>query len=209
MRHGTTLALVPLCWIGLALASGPALAGGWSLPDESRGSRVAPLLLLSRPDIRAELHLDADQAAGAERAIAEFHREAAALRGRTDPAAKALRRAVDQGQWTWIEFHLADDQRERLNQLELRWEGPAALATRPEVAKALALTPDQAAALTRAVVDRKARRARTHDHAAVEAEFATRALAVLTDAQKPKWEAMLGPPFTPRAVAAIDRGPGR
>jgi len=203
MRHGTTPALVvPLCWIGLALTSVPALAGGQGLPDESRGSRVASLLLLSRPDIRAELHLNADQTAGAERAIAESHRKAAALRGRTDPAAKALRRSIDESQWTWIEFHLADDQRERLEQLDLGWEGPAALATRPEVAKRLALTPDQSAALARALADRNARRAKARDTAAIDAEFATRALTVLSDAQKQKWETMLGPPFTPRAVAA-------
>ena len=209
MRQGSTLALVPLCWLGLALAAGPALAAGWSLPDEARGSRVAPLLLLSRPDIRAELHLDADQAAGADRAIAEFHQKAAALRGRTDPAARSLRRAVDQGQWTWIEFHLGDDQRERLDQLELRWEGPAALAHRPEVAKALTLTPEQSTALARAVADRNAQRAKAHEPAAVEAELARRALAVLTDAQKQKWDAMLGPPFTLRTLATADRHPAR
>ena len=51
MRQGTTFALVPLC-LGIMLS--PAFAG-WTLPEESRGSRVAPLFLLSRADVREDL----------------------------------------------------------------------------------------------------------------------------------------------------------
>jgi len=205
MRQGTTPALVPLWIIGIALSPALALAGEWSLPDESRGTRVAPLLLLSRGDIRADLQLNADQVAEAERKIAECHQKAASLRGRADVAAKSLRRSIDQDQWTWIEFHLSDDQRERLDQLELRWEGPAALASRPAVAEALARSDVQKAAIARAVADHHAARKGKANDPAAEAQFAAKALTVLTEGQKKLWDRMLGRPFTPRVVAATSR----
>ncbi len=193
MRHGATLALVPL-WFGIALSPAPALAGGWSLPDESQGVRVAPLLLLSRPDVRADLKLNADQAADAGRVIDDLHRKAAALKGRTGAAAVAERKAVDELQKAWLESKLTEDQVDRLAQLDLRWEGVAALATRPAVAESLALSDEQKSALGRAIADH---RAKARDTAAAEAQLNTRALTILSDAQKQQWERMLGRSFTP------------
>ncbi len=206
MRQGSTLPLVSL-WLGLAAGS-PALAGGWGLPDESRGARVAPLLLLSRPDVRDDLKCTPDQAIEADRAIADFHRQAAGLKGRTDAAAKAERRLVDERQWMWIELHLTDDQRDRLGQVDLRWEGPAAIHTRPAVAEALSLSPDQKAALARLVAEHHAERAK--DPLAAGHKFEAKATALLDEGQKQRWDRMLGRAFTPKVLAASsEREPGR
>src|SRR5947209_5792562 len=104
MRQGATFALVPLC---LGIMLGPALAGPWSLPDESRGVRVAPLLLLSRPDVRDDLQLPAALSPEVDKAIVDLFEKAAALKGKTGEAAVAQRRLVDEGQKTWLEAHLS------------------------------------------------------------------------------------------------------
>jgi len=204
MRLGSTLALVPL-WIGIVLAPNSARAGGWALPDESRGHRVAPLLLLSRPDVRDDLRIPAAMADEIDRAIDDLHRKAAALKGKSGEAALEGRRAVDEGEKLWLESHLAPDQVDRLSQLDLRWEGPAALATRPSVAEALSLSGEQRAALARAVADRK-----VHPEKAREAEDRLAALAIsaLSDGQKSRWVQMLGRPFIPHAVASAAHSPG-
>ncbi len=96
MRQGATFALVPLC-LGIVLSPALVLAGPWSLPDESRGSRVAPLLLLSRPEVREDLQLGADQAAEASKAIDDLHQKAVSLKGMTGEEAIARRKAVRRG----------------------------------------------------------------------------------------------------------------
>ena len=201
MRHGATLALVPL-WIGIALAPAPAHAAGWTLPDESRGHRIAPLLLLSRADVRDDLGLPAAMVTEVDRAVEDLFRKAALLKGQTGEAALEGRRAVDEGELAWLESRLSPDQRERLVQLDLRWEGPAALATRPIIAEALALSDDQKAALGKALADCKAHRDKPQE---AEKRLATEALATLDDAQKQRWERMLGRPFSPRATSPASR----
>jgi hypothetical protein len=210
MRQGTTFALVPL-YLGIVLS--PAFAGPWSLPDESRGVRVAPLLLLSRPDIRDDLQLPAALAPEVEKAIGDLFEKAAALKGKTGEAAVAGRRLVDEGQKAWLEAHLTPDQVDRLSQIDLRWEGPAALATRPSVAGALALSDEQRAALNRAVLERNAHRDRTRDALAAEHHLAVRAQSILSDGQKKRWEQMLGRPIAAKAApgpaTASNRPTGR
>ena len=206
MRHGSTLRFLALC--GLALAVHPARAqdgGGWALPDESRGARVAPILLLSRPEVRADLRLRPDQAADVDRVIADIFRKAAQVKGRTDAAAVELRRAVDDEQRLWLETKLTEDQVGRLGEIDLRWEGIAAI-TRPALAETLSLSDDQRARLARAVADRKAQRAlppeRRRDPAAAERHFAQQAEAILNDGQRRKWERMLGRPVAAATAAA-------
>ncbi len=217
MRHGSTLALVAWCW--LTLADGPARAGsgpnaglgpnsgtGWSLPDESRGLRVAPILLLSRPEVQAELRMKPDQVADAARVIADARDKAIQLRGRKDPAAVDLRRSVDEEQRNWLEAKLTEDQVGRLSEIDLQWEGVAAIATRPAVAEALALRADQKAALSQAVAERNAHRGRSvgreRDPAAAERSFTQQVWSNLTDGQRKRWERMLGRPFALAASAA-------
>lgn len=204
MRHGATFALVPLC-LGIVLSPALALAGPWSLPDESRGSRVAPLLLLSRPDVREDIQLSSDQTADVERAIDDLHRKAAALKGLTGEDAIARRKAVDEGQRAWLENHLTPEQVDRLAQIDLRWEGPAALITRKPVAEALSLSDEQRAALSRAVAECNTRREKGMSAAEAERQHDLRAMSVLSEGQKRRWEDMLGRPLAVRATASADR----
>jgi hypothetical protein len=201
MRRGSTFALVPLLLcLGLA-APRAGLAGSWSLPDASRGSRVAPLLLLSRPEVRDDLRLAPDQVAEAEKAVAALREQAAALRGQTGEAVLTGRRAVDEGQKTWLQEHLTPDQVDRLWQVDLLWEGPAAMATRPGVADDLGLSDEQKAALRVALAERNARRDQTGDVAGANRQFGERALVVLSDAQKKRWTEMVGRPIAAKGAA--------
>ena len=206
MRQGATIALVPL---GFSIMLGQALAGAWALPDESRGARVAPLLLLSRPEVREDLQLAPEQAAEADKAIADLRHKAAALKGKTGEAAVAQRRLVDDGQKVWLESHLTPEQVDRLAQVDLRWEGPAAMATRPTIADALSLSDEQKAALNRAVLDRNAHRDKTKDATAADHQFTLRAMSILSDGQKERWERMLGRPLAVKTAATSPGQPGR
>jgi hypothetical protein len=200
MRQGMTFALVPL--IGLGILLSPAMAGSWSLPDASRGTRVAPLFLLSRPEVREDLQLTPDVCKQVEKEIEDLFNKALALRGKTGPEAIAERKLVDEGQKNWLKDHLLPDQVDRLAQIDLRWEGPAAIATRPSVASSLYLSDEQKAALNRAVADRNTHREKTQDHHAAEQQLAQRVTLVLSEGQKQSWEKMLGRPLALKTAAA-------
>ena len=84
MRHGATIALVSM--LCLATFGAPSLAGDpWSLPDESRGTRVAPLFLLSRADVREDLKIAPDQVLEIDQAILDLFEKAKALKGKDRP----------------------------------------------------------------------------------------------------------------------------
>jgi hypothetical protein len=205
MRQGATFALVPL--LCLATLGGSSQAKDWSLPDESRGSRVAPLFLLSRPDVREDLRIAPDQVAEIDKAIVDLFEKAAALKGKTGQAAIEARKAVDEGEKAWLEKHLAPDQIDRLWQVDLLWEGPASIVTRPTVAEALALSDEQKAALHTALRERNAMRDKTKDIAAANHQFGARALTILSKGQKERWADMVGHPIghkpaTPTAATA-------
>ena len=176
---------------------GPALAGGWTLPDESRGHRVAPLLLLSRPDVRDDLQLPAAMAAEVDRAIDDLHRKAAALKGQTGEAAVDGRRAVDEGQRAWLESHLTPDQRRPAGPARpplgrpRRHGHPPDRRRGPRPLRRAAGRPGQGRRRLQGPP-----RARASD---AEQHLAAQALAVLSDGQKLRWERMLGRPFMPRA----------
>jgi hypothetical protein len=215
MRHGLTCARAV---VSVLLALGPAaegLAGSGpaaravTVPDELFNRRTAPLLLLSRPDIRADLGLTAKQVADADAAISYLHDRAAELRGKTGPQAIAARRAVDEAQRDWFVANLTPEQRDRLIQIDLQWEGHSALVSRPVVADALGLSNEQRAALKRAVEARDAARAAGRSGQSTDEQVLVRqALSVLTPAQRERWWAMLGRPFVPQ-IASAAAGAGR
>jgi hypothetical protein len=202
MRQGTTFALVPLIGLGILLSPALAGSGSWSLPDESRGSRVAPLFLLSRPEIREDLGLTADVSQQVDKEIEDLYAKAAAIRGKTGAEAIAQRKLVDESQKAWLESHLAPDQVDRLAQIDLRWEGPAAIATRPSIASTLALSDEQKAALSKAMLERNTHRDKAKDHHAAEQQFHQRVMSVLSEGQKQAWERMLGRPLVLKTAAA-------
>jgi hypothetical protein len=197
MRHGATPApvLAPACF--LAMLAMPALAVGDDLvlPDSRLGTRTAPLLLLSRPDVQADLKMTPQQVADARQAIAELREKAAALHGKTDDGAVEARRAIDEGQGAWLQAHLTAEQKARLAQIDLQWEGPSALASRASLGKALSLSDKQRAALAQAV-ERRNQVRQTHGwRPEDDRRLAEQALAVLTTEQKAQWKTVLGATF--------------
>lgn len=199
-----------VAWFLIAFGTVPAALAGPDagrdprrvpLPDERLGVRTAPLLLLSRPDVCADLDLNPNQRDDAEAAITDLYVRAAALRGKAGEPAVAGRKQIDEAQRAWFEGHLTPDQLIRLVQIDLQWEGPSALLSRPIVADTLRLSAEQRAALTQAVAGRDAARARGTPPGAADRALAAQALAQLTPEQKARWRVMLGNPFVPRLAS--------
>lgn len=192
-------ALIILLMLGLAL---PAFGGKYQLTEERLGSRTAPLLLLTRADVQADLALTAEQITASEQAIDELYSQAETLRGRGNaPEVVAARKAIDESQSRWFVTWLQPSQRTRLLQIDLQWEGPAALVTRPTLIEELDLKPDQIQAIQAALkaVPGPGGDARARSEA--EHRLAERALTTLTADQRERWKAMLGTPFAVRPTA--------
>jgi hypothetical protein len=193
------LALSCLCLsLATAILPGPAFAGPPSLPDNRLGLRQAPLLLLSRPDVRADVGLDPSQAADAERAMTELYLKALALKGKSGPEVLAGRSAIDEAEEEWLKKRLSEAQRKRLVEIDLQWEGPSALISRPVVADHIGLTPDQRARLTEAIKAFRRQIAQGGDARESMPQLTQQTLALLTSAQRERWFAMLGHHFSPQ-----------
>lgn len=208
MRHRMRPALAAVIFSPLVLAlpsaslgDGPAPAPAPSpspsllLPESRLGFQIAPLLLLSRPDLRADVGLDARQSAEVERAIAGLYARAAVLRGRSDPAAIEARKAIDRAMQGWLESHLTDAQRSRLAQLDLQWEGDSVVVRRPMVAESLSLTPQQREVLGRAVADHRRKLLSGTLQPGDEERLAHQVFDVLSPDQRRRYLAMRGRPM--------------
>jgi hypothetical protein len=216
MSHGTRLvpaaqlALPCLC-LSLAIAIMILPATGFAspppLPDNRLGLRQAPLLLLSRPDVRAEVGLDPSQAADAERALTDLYLKAAALKGKTGPEVLAGRRAIDEAEEEWLKTRLTEPQRKRLIEIDLQWEGPSALVSRPVVADHIGLTPDQRTRLTQAIAARNRQIAQGGDARESMPQLTQQTLSLLTPEQRDRWFAMLGHHFTPQMAGTRTNPP--
>jgi hypothetical protein len=191
--------------LGLIACSARAIAGE-GLPDARRGIRTMPILLLTRADVRTDLQLSPEQAADADRLIADLHEKALALKGRNDTDAVSARAEIDAASRVWIEGRLTPLQRDRLIQLDLRWEGLSAIITRPIVAESLGLTDAQRTALAKAVADRNSRRNGGPAIEADEAKLNRFARAQLTEAQERRLQAILGAPFDFRSTPVAKSG---
>ncbi len=195
-----------LCLGIVLLAASPRLIGGeYYLGDERLGTRTAPLLLLTRADVQADLKLSPEQAASALQTIAALHKQAEALRGQPDTSEVIdARRAIDQSQNEWLRTHLSVTQQTRLLQIDIQWEGPSALLTRAVLAESLGLNADQRQRLARAITARRRQRSQGETDPAAERQLAETTLATLTDDQRERWKTMLGPPFVVRSNRARD-----
>jgi hypothetical protein len=209
MRFRAIFTLLAIVTIASQLRLAPARAQS-SLPDSRLGMRTAPLLLLSRPDVRADLRMDAKQAAEAEQEISALYVKAAALKGKSGAEAVAARQQIDAEQQRWFETHLSESQYGRLIQIDLQWEGPSALISRPVLTARLKLTPTQVSGLREAVAKRNRERGPrgTYDSAA-DARLARSALAILSKPQQDQWKNLLGPPFQPQVASAKAAPPRR
>jgi hypothetical protein len=184
-----------LLFTAIALEPTPSRAGPPPLTDDRLGIGTAPLLLLSRPDVRAEVGLDASQAADADGTLNELYQQALALKGQHGQEERNRKRAIDEAGELWLQTRLTEVQRKRFSQLDLQWEGASALIKRPVVADHLRLTPEQHALLSEAIAARDRRRATGADHWECERQLFVQTRALLTTEQRQRWRAMLGPPF--------------
>jgi hypothetical protein len=166
------------------------------------------LLLLSRSDVRADVGLDAEQTADAERTLEKLYLQAEALKGKSGTEAVAGRRAIDQAMEQWLRNRLSEPQQKRLLEIDLQWEGPSALISRPVLADHLRLTPEQRTRLSAAVAECNRRRQGGTHWLECERTLFQQTRELLTPEQLGSWKAMLGPPFQ-RQLAATPEPPRR
>ncbi len=174
-----------ICFLG---TSRPSLvsADDKVLPDEMLGAQVAPMLLLSRPEVRAELGLTAEQTESARQTLADLREQAKALKGKGNaPEVVAARRAIDQAQERWLSASLSTEQSARLVQIALQWQGLTALV-RPVAVEMLGLSDEQVGKLRKALTEPPT--------ANNERAWAERVLAVLSVEQRARWKSVLGKP---------------
>ena len=204
--QGPTILSIMFCLIGLHSAGhSAAMAGEWSLPDTRVGIRTAPLLLLSRPDVQADLRLEPVQISGIHDTINELTRRALALRGKTGPAVMTERRAIDEAQAEWLARNLSGNQLARLRQIELQWEGARAMLSRPTVADYLKLTPEQRQMLVRTITQSNLQRNRGASTPQDEQALSDAARSVLSKIQQELWANLLGTPCRFAMSSAVPR----
>jgi len=192
MRHGSTVVTV-LIAMGVALAGFTRVARSGEPLDDRLGIRTAPIVLLIRPDVQADLKLTPAQISESRRAAAALHDKALGLRGKTEAGVVAARGVIDGEQSQWLSTHLTPQQLNRLGQIDLQWEGAAAMLSRPVVAEYLNLTPDQRDKVARYVAEGGEQRARTAWTYSEHVNLTRKAIAVLSDKQKDLWIHVLGP----------------
>jgi hypothetical protein len=181
-----------LAMSGVCAAQAPREAG--SLPEDRLGIRTAPILLLSRPEVRSDLRLSQSQAVDVERVITELYSKAAELKGGKGQEAVAARRIIDDAQQKWLSSNLTPEQIDRLAQIDLQWEGPPALLSRSNVRSILKLSDAQRTAIKAAIDRRNVERAAGKVRPGDEIALGKETLAILTPEQRDRWFRLLGRP---------------
>ena len=190
-------------WIvlGLAILGGGTVLGSMTSArgseplDDRLGVRVAPVFLMIRSDIQKDLGLERAQIAEVNRFAAVLYGKALSLKGKAGPEVVAARRAIDEEESEWMSSHLKVEQRERLGQIELQWEGASAVLNRPAVAEYLGLTSDQRDQVAHVYGNAKRERVKAGPCTYEEhLEVTRKAIAVLSDKQKQLWVKVLGRP---------------
>jgi hypothetical protein len=179
--------------LAVIVVSATQAIAGVGLPDGRIGSRVAPILLLTREDVRRDLKLTPQQISEAEGAISDLRDKAQALSGRADAEAAKAQIQVNRTSQQWLKDHLNAEQQARLIQLDLQWEGPSALLTRPLLAESLQLTDAQRVSVAKAIASRNTKRKGGAAVPTDEIELFKVVKGALTPDQVASWRAMLGP----------------
>jgi len=174
----------------------------WQLPDDRIGIRTAPILLLTRDDVAADLKLSEDQRGKNWNMIDELGRQAAQLKGRNDKDALVLRRKIDQAQLEWLSRELTPEQNARLNQIDLQWEGPAALVNRPQIAQTVHLDDAQKKKI-REILAADVTKSRSTELDSRN-ELIRKVFRELDETQQQTWRALIGPDFfvVPKTASA-------
>jgi hypothetical protein len=172
-----------------------------SLGDDRLGIQTKPILLLTRADVRADLKLSPQAAAEAQIAIASLRRRAMTAMQKDARVGEAERREIDHIMTEWLRTHLSPQQSDRLHQIDLQWEGIAAVVHRPIVAEFMGISDSQRTSIRSLVNEHgKARGAQPptlQSHAALNSQ----GLGVLSEIQRDKWQRLLGQPC-PFAISA-------
>ena len=146
-----------------------------------------------RPDVEADLKFSPEQVAECHRAARVFQIKASRLIGRKDPAVVAARREIDEELTNWLTEHLSPEQLGRFEQVDLQWEGAAAMLNRPFLDNALKLTPEQKKQVSDFLAQSRLERSQrvwTYDD---HINLTRKAIAVLNDSQRSLWIRLLGP----------------
>jgi len=176
------------------------------VPNSRLGTRTVPMLLLGRPDVQGDVGLNAAQISELNQVSLRLYHKAKSLLGKTDQATLEARKAIDQEQLKWLTTRLTDDQKKRLVQIDLQWEG-ASSVNRAGVAEMLGLTTEQREVLKRLTQEwDRERHAATPKPSEVTA-YSRKVMAILSEPQRELWKEMLGRPFTPQIVTAIPNPP--
>jgi len=193
MRHGSTV-VKALTALGLVLAGFTRVARSAEPLDDRLGIRTVPIFLLTRSDVQADLKLDADQISESHRAASALYYKALSLRGNRQAGVVAARRVIDGDQSAWLSAHLTAQQLDRLGQIDLQWEGAAAMLSRPLLRDYLSLTPEQHAKVAGYIAEGHEQRARATWTFTEHVNLTRKAISVLSDKQKDLWIRVLGPP---------------
>jgi hypothetical protein len=192
MRHGSTV-VTALIGVGLAVAGFARDARSGEPLDNLLGKRLAPIVLLCRSEVQADLRLTPAQISEARLAAATLYRKALRLRGNTEAGVVAARRVVDDEQSQWLSTHLNPEQLGRLGQIDLQWEGAAAMISRPVVAEYLSLTPEQQDKVARFVAEGVQHGTRSACTYSEHVDLTRKAISVLSEKQQKLWIHVLGP----------------
>ncbi|ODT98823.1 MAG: hypothetical protein ABS79_05285 [Planctomycetes bacterium SCN 63-9] len=153
------------------------------------------ILLLTRPEIQQELQLTPKLISEAKTLGSELQRRATALHGQSGPGVLTARRVIDEHQTQWLSEHLSPTQLERLQQLDLQWEGPTACVSRPIIADYLRLSAEQRASITQLIANRESIRKQQGRPAETEEAFARSILHKLSRPQQEQWNELQGRPI--------------
>jgi hypothetical protein len=159
-----------------------------SVGDDRLGVYTAPILLLSRADVQSDLKLSQQQATEARQITLTLRERAASAKE------EALRRQIEHDMTTWLKLHLSPEQFDRLHQVDLQWEGVAAIARRPIIAEYIRLTDPQKTSLRAAIAEHL--RTRGAQPPTIETHLALnrQGLSTLSPEQQAQWQRLLGAP---------------
>ena len=190
-----------LCWILILFqfvtTTVVASLQDWVLPDSRIGVRTAPLLLLTRPDVQFELRMSAEQTKAIQRIVNDLWSRAASLRGKSGHEALAGRRAIDEDQQKQLDALLDQDQRSRLIQLVLQWEGPLCLLSRSWVTSWVGISTEERQGMANLVNARltTANKESGSSQVAARAMVGEGLLNSLSSDQRSRWNQLTGTPF--------------
>jgi hypothetical protein len=193
MRHGWKIAR-SLIIMGVVLCGLTRHALGGEPTDDRLGMRTVPILLLSRSDVQKDLNLGPKQSIECKQAALKFYDRAFRLKGRKDPGAQAARKAIDFETSAWLDKFLTPAQLERLDQIDLQWEGASAMLSRPFLDDSLNLTPQQKQQVAQCVEAGKAQRDREGWSYENHVNQTRMAISFLDDRQRSLWIGLIGRP---------------